>query len=132
MHRYFILPAAGDADTGVAGTGVAGTSLCYILEGESSSSRPRGASLSQDVETSAIAKPVKAAIPSTSQSVSKPREVGEKSGQKLLLKIVTTLHAFPVALQPIPCAAFLARAFPLVPSIHALLSAVCYQIMREN
>lgn len=52
------------------------------------------------------------------------------SGQKLLLKTVTALYSFPMALQP--CAAFLAHAFPLVPSTHTLLSAVCYQIMREN
>lgn len=56
--------------------------------------------------------------------------LGGKSVDKNCLKTVTALYSFPMALQP--CAAFLAHAFPLVPSIHTLPSAVCYQIMREN
>lgn len=103
----------------------------YVLDGESSSSRRCGASLSQNVEPSAIAKLVKAAIPpppSPSPNLDAGREV---SGQKLLLKIAVTLHSFPMALHPVLCAAFLAHAFPCVPSICALLSAVCYQIMEE-
>ena len=126
LHCCSILPAARVADIRVAGT-----SLWYVLEGESSS-RPCGASLSQNVEASAIAKLVKAVIPpppSPSPNLDACRR--EVSGQKLLLKIVVTLHSFPMALHPVPCAAFLAHVFLCVPSIRALLSAVCYQIMEE-